>query len=124
MNRLTIIGLWITVIVVASFMLYRVKYEVQSLKSQVAEINKEIIQERESLRVVAAEWAYLNRPERLKMLSDKYLNGKEITVGQVAEVEAIAFHRQAVASADMDDEGVDNNAHPILASYSNNSMRR
>ena len=124
MNRITIIGLWITVIVVASFMLYRVKYEVQSLKAQVAEINKEITEERESLRVVAAEWAYLNRPERLKVLAEKYLNGKEITVGQVAEVEAIAFHRQAIAAADVDDEGIDNNAHPILASYSNKSMRR
>lgn len=124
MSRLTIIGLWITVIVVAAFMLYRVKYEVQSLKTQVAEINKEIIQERESLRVVSAEWAYLNRPERLKALSDKYLNGTEITVGQVAEIEAIAFHKQSVASADMDDGRMGGGGRSIFASYSNNSVRR
>ena len=117
MSRLSFIALWISVIVVSAFMLYRVKYEVQSLKAQITETAKEITQERESLHVVAAEWAYLNRPERLRKLVDKYLYGKEITVGQVAEVEAIAFHHQAIASADMD---MDKDARAIVASYSSN----
>ncbi len=118
MSRLSFIALWVSVIVVAAFMLYRVKYEVQSLKAQISETTKEIAQERESLHVVAAEWAYLNRPERLKRLADKYLDGKEITVGQVAEVEAISFHRQTVASADID---MDEDVRSIVASYSSNS---
>ncbi len=118
MSRLSFIAIWIAVIVGSAFILYRVKYEVQSLKAQVIEVNKDIAQEKETLRVVSAEWSYLNRPERLKILADKYLNGQEITVGKVAEVEAIAFHKQAVASA-----GTDDDVRAILASYVGNSEK-
>lgn len=98
MSRLSLSIFWVSVIVVSCFMLYRVKYEVQSLKAQIAQISLEIAQERESLHVVAAEWAYLNRPERLQALSDKYLAGKNVTVDQVAVLEAIEFQQQAVAA--------------------------
>ena len=92
MNRLSIIAIWTIVIVVSAFGLYRVKYEVQSIRAQIIETNKELAQEQESLHVVAAEWAYLNRPERLQQLADKYLVGNsQITVAQVAEIKAIPF---------------------------------
>jgi hypothetical protein len=55
------------------------------------------------LHVEAVEWAYLNRPEILRKLADKYLKGKNVTVDQVAEIEAISFHKQAVAIADNGD---------------------
>mgnify|MGYP000034051707 CR=1 FL=1 len=55
MNRLPVVMIWILVIVVAAFMLYRVKYEVQALRVQIAETKRQIDQEREVLNVVAAE---------------------------------------------------------------------
>ncbi len=103
MNRLYLLAFWAVVIVGAAFMLYRVKYEVQSLKAQVADASQRMAQEREMLHVEAAEWAYLNRPENLRKLADKYLKGKNVTVDQVAEIEAISFHKQAVAIADNGD---------------------
>lgn len=123
MNRLYYISLWIMVIVVASFMLYRVKYEVQSLKAQIADVSREVLNEREAMHVAAAEWAYLNRPERLKILADKYLAGKNVTVDQVAEIEAIAFHQKAMASADIGDAGMNDNIRSIIASYHSNSAQ-
>lgn len=119
MNRITIAAIWVCVIVIASFGLYRVKYEVQSLKAQVAQATQDMEEEKELLHVEAAEWAYLNRPENLKKLADKYLDGKNVTVGQVAEVEAIAFPRQSVASAD-----VSTDTRIMPASYSNEYARR
>jgi len=101
MNRVSVICLWIVVIVVAAFGLYRVKYEVQSIRAQIKEATLELAQERESLHVVAAEWAYLNRPERLQQLSSKYLNTEQLTVAQVAEVEAIPFPPIMQAAADI-----------------------
>ena len=97
MNKLSTL-LWMLVIVVAAFMLYKVKYQVQALKTQVAETTHELEQEKQAMHVVAAEWAYLNRPERLQKLAEKYLHAKEMTVGQIAEVEAIPFPGQTVAS--------------------------
>ena len=91
---------WMVVVVVAAFMLYKVKYQVQAIKTQVAETTRELEQEKQAMHVVAAEWAYLNRPERLERLAAKYLPSAEMTVGQIAEVEAIPFPNRALASND------------------------
>ena len=89
---------WMLVIVVAAFFLYQVKYEVQNLRSQIAETSRELELERESLHVVAAEWAYLNRPERLQTLSAKYLSSASVMVNQIAEVEAVPFPKRMEAA--------------------------
>ena len=86
-------------IVVAAFMLYTVKYEVQSLQAQIAETAHELEEEKEALNVAAAEWAYLNRPERLQQLASKYLASSGVTVEQIAEIEAIGFPKQMEAAA-------------------------
>jgi hypothetical protein len=109
MNRLSTF-VWILVITVASFMLYRVKYEVQSLRLQIAETSKQLRAEREAMNVVAAEWAYLNRPDRLQQLSSKYLSSTNVTVDQIAEVEAIPFPKKLEASA-----ASNNNIKPVSA---------
>lgn len=95
---------WMLVIVVASFMLYKVKYQVLALKNEVAATSRELEREREALHVVAAEWAYLNRPARLQQLAGKYLASTDLTVSQIAEVEEIPFPHQAIATNDK--EGV------------------
>jgi len=111
MNRLSTV-VWLAVIVIAAFMLYKVKYEVQSLKNQVAETSRELEQEKQALHVVAAEWAYLNRPERLQKLAVKYLAASDVTVNQIADIEAIPFPGQSVASIDPE-EGV----KPVAAHF-------
>lgn len=102
MNRLSTV-IWIVVIAVAVFMLYMVKYQVQSLKTQVAQTARELEAEREALHVVSAEWSYLNRPERLKTLAAKYLAASDVTVEQVADVEAIPFPNRSVAALSNND---------------------
>jgi cell division protein FtsL len=114
MNRLSIICLWFMVIVVCAFGVYRMKYEVQFIRTQIVETTQELAQEKESLHVVAAEWAYLNRPERLQQLADKYLTNAQLTVAQVAEVEAIPFHQTQIA-ADM--AGADDEARIVPIVY-------
>jgi cell division protein FtsL len=53
--------------------LFQVKHNVQNLKRDLAEINKELAANQDSIHVLNAEWAYLNEPARIKRLSDKYL---------------------------------------------------
>lgn len=96
---------WMLVIVVAAFLLYRVKYEVQNLRTQIADTSHQLEMERESLHVVAAEWAYLNRPERLQALSAKYLSTSSLMVNQIAEVEAVPFPKKMEAAIDAE-EGI------------------
>lgn len=91
--------LWIIVLSVSAFGLYKVKFQVQTLRAHIADVSREIERERESMNVVAAEWAYLNRPERLKKLSDTYLSSSAVTVEQIADVQAIPFPQVQQAQA-------------------------
>ncbi len=98
MIRLSMI-IWVMVLAVSAFALYSVKFKVQTLRSQIAEVEEQLESERESMNVVAAEWAYLNRPDRIQKLAAAYLSTKEVTVEQIAEVAAIPFPRVVEASA-------------------------
>lgn len=109
MNRLSTL-IWMVVIVGAALLLYGVKYRVQAIRTQVAETARQLESEKEAMHVAAAEWAYLNRPDRLQQLSAKYLSSAELTVDQVAEIEAIPFPNVVQAEATAD-EGI----HPVAS---------
>lgn len=65
------------------FGLFQIKFKVQGLHIEVAEIKKQLEHEKNSIHVLKAEWAYLNQPERLQKLSEKYLNLKELQHDQI-----------------------------------------
>ncbi len=91
----------VMVIVVAAFGLYQVKYRVHTLRTQIADVQQQIEAEREHLHVVAAEWTYLTRPDRLKRLAERYTQLQPLSSRQVvAGVEAIPFAPPALAAED------------------------
>lgn len=53
-----------------AFWAYRVNYATREALGRVAVLQAEITQERERMRMLNAEWAYLNRPDRLQALVD------------------------------------------------------
>ena len=54
--------------------LYLVKYSVQDVQRNVSTLKHELAVEKESLHLLNAEWAYLNRPDRLRELADRHLD--------------------------------------------------
>jgi len=113
MNRLSAV-VWMLLIVAAAFLLYMVKYQVQYLRQQVAQTQHELERENEALHVVGAEWAYLNRPDRLQALAHKYLASSEMTVDQVSEIQAIPFPRQSQAALSDENNGIQPAAAHII----------
>ena len=65
------------------FGLFQVKFKVQNLHREMAELKKQLEHEKNSIHVLKAEWAYLNQPERLQRLSEKFLNLTEVKSDQI-----------------------------------------
>jgi hypothetical protein len=51
---------------------YRVNNDTRDAMGRVASLQREIRNERETIAVLEAEWAYLNRPDRLLALSEEH----------------------------------------------------
>ena len=84
----------VVLVVVCATWAYRVNYATQEAMGRVAELRTEIAGEREAIAVLNAEWAYLNRPDRLKVLvarNEAALGLVELTPDQFGEASMVAF---------------------------------
>jgi hypothetical protein len=121
MIRLSMV-IWVMVLAFSAFGLYSVKFKVQTLRGQIAEASQQLEMERESMNVVAAEWAYLNRPDRLQKLAATYLQTRELTVQQVAEVVAIPFPQVQEAHAETSVHSGDTISNASLTMHSDDEQ--
>lgn len=73
---------------------YRVNYTTRDALDRVAALRSDIAREREEISVLSAEWAYLNRPDRLRALVEanrEALGLVDLTPEHFGEVAAIAL---------------------------------
>ena len=54
--------------------LFHVSFEVSELDDRLAQLNKDIRDDREAIHVLRAEWSFLNQPERLEELARRHLD--------------------------------------------------
>ena len=66
-------------VVVCATWAYRVNYATQEALNRVADLRAAIAAEREALAVLQAEWAYLNRPDRLRALVSQHEDALGLT---------------------------------------------
>jgi hypothetical protein len=77
-----------------AFWAYRQNYETQDAMREASLVRSEIAHLRETLGVLRAEWAYLNRPDRLRELADlnfDRLGLLPLTPEQFGSAEEVAF---------------------------------
>jgi hypothetical protein len=85
---------------------YRVNYATQEAMNRVADLEAEIVREREALAVLEAEWAYLNRPDRLRQLAlahSALLGLEELTPDQFGEAAMVAYPPEPDPTEDLVD---------------------
>jgi cell division protein FtsL len=68
---------------------YLVKYSVQDVQREVVSLKTELAKEKESLHLLNAEWAYLNRPDRLRQLADRHLDLVPLDTKTIGEVSVL-----------------------------------
>ena len=57
-------------VIALAFWAYRENYQTQEAQARAEALQRQIADARQRLRVLNAEWAYLNRPERLRDLAE------------------------------------------------------
>ena len=91
------IGLYLSaavMVAVCATWTYRVNYATQEALDRLAGLRAEIALEREALSVLNAEWAYLNRPDRLAALvagPGASLGLVPLTPENFGEAESVAY---------------------------------
>jgi len=78
-----------------SYGLYKLSYEVQALESELAGINREIEDNKQSVEILKAEWAYQNRPDTIQALTAKYLPLLLVAPYQVATFQDLPDRQMA-----------------------------
>lgn len=64
---------WLVCVTVAALALFYVSNMVERLEQQLARQQHAIVEHQEAIHVLEAEWSYLNRPERISALAERYL---------------------------------------------------
>jgi len=81
---LTTLTLAITLLVSSS--LYRLAFEVRKLERELADIDRLLVDERQSIGVLEAEWSYLARPAAVQARALRHLDLVPLTARQVVHL--------------------------------------
>jgi hypothetical protein len=68
---------------------YTIKYETTLAAEHLQKLKGKTQRERDAIAVLKAEWQFLNRPDRLQMLSDRHLDLQPFSVTQVVRASDI-----------------------------------
>ncbi len=74
---------WLGLVLVSGFTTFKVKYAVQDIDDALTRVRKQTIVEQQEIRVLKAEWTYLNQPERLAEMNRHHLQLAPMTVRQL-----------------------------------------
>jgi hypothetical protein len=70
-------------LIISAALLYKVKYDTTKEANHIVQVKNEIIKEKETIQLLKAEWAYVNRPENIQALAQKYLDLRPIGLTQI-----------------------------------------
>lgn len=94
--------LWLLLAGLCSAALYHTSQRVHDGRELLDALNRETAQEEESIRVLQAEWSYLNQPQRLETLAREHLKLVPMKGDRFAAIDDIAL--RAVPAADKDEQ--------------------
>jgi cell division protein FtsL len=85
---------WLTAIAIAALGLFHVKYEVQRLEKDLSQEQQLILEHREAIHVLKAEWSFLNQPTRISELAVRHLGLAPMIGEQVVQLEVLPERKE------------------------------
>lgn len=77
---------WLGLALVAAVAAFTLNHETRDLRNELARLEQDLEESRETVRVLHAEWSYLSRPERLEDLALRHLDLAPMAAGQIVEL--------------------------------------
>lgn len=66
-------GVLVMSVIACAFVLYSLQHTSRQNERLIAKYKRDIATERENIKLLSAEWSYLNKPERLERLAREHL---------------------------------------------------
>src|SRR5258707_5135555 len=88
----------VTLLILVSFGLYNGVYAAKAHERELLALAAEIAKEGEAIRVLKAEWGYLNQPERLQELARKHLALAPTNPNQIVVLASLPLRSEAWSS--------------------------
>jgi cell division protein FtsL len=83
--------MWAALAVVVGISLFMLKYQVIALEDRLHAAHTQIEKDKSAIRVLQAEWTYLNDPGRLRRLSEQHLGFAAPSANQVATMAQLPY---------------------------------
>ena len=80
--------------VVLAVVLYTVKYDAQVEVRRIKDLKVEIRREAQTINILRAEWSYLNQPDRLKRLAERYTKLMPLSASQIVTINNLPDRRR------------------------------
>ncbi len=74
-------------VLAAAFMLYSLEFSKRAAKRDIVKLEASIAEEKESLKLLTAEWSSLQRPQRLESLAKEFLDLRQAKQTQFVKFE-------------------------------------
>ncbi len=91
--------LWTVLPIAAGAGLYMVKMQVETQEQRLTSLQHQIVDTRESIHVLDAEWSYLNDPARLRDEASRLLAMQPLKPAQISTIDRIPFPDAPAAPA-------------------------
>ena len=101
-NALLVVG-----VLIAGFYTYSLEHSTRGLERQIAKLKTGISDERETIKLLDAEWSSLTRPDRLQKLAEEQLNLAPIKAPQIIGMADVATKIPDTPVIKLDDKNAD-----------------
>ena len=77
---------WLIAVTLAALALFYVSHRVERLEEALASQQHDILKHQEAIVILEAEWSYLNRPERISSLAERFLALAPLSADRVVSI--------------------------------------
>ncbi|HEX9770493.1 MAG TPA: hypothetical protein VGA50_15075 [Kiloniellales bacterium] len=77
---------WMFVVTCAALAVFYVSQSVERLERELALQQRTILEHQEAIHVLEAEWSFLNRPERISLLAERFLALAPLSADHVVSI--------------------------------------